>query len=123
MKAKGIYRDGPKKGELIELSAEEKVPLALQDALVECDEYKDKFAVWATHQQLKKVRFVSNGKPLESRWQNNRYFAEGQVTVNRRKLDPDRLLAPQTKSFILEFEDCLDHIGQPDTKILTFKLE
>jgi hypothetical protein len=123
MKAKGVHRDGPNKGELIELSAEEKVPLVIQDALSDFEEFKDIFAVWATGVQLKKVRFVSNGKPLKDLWQNNKYFAEGQVVVNRRKLDPDRMYAPKTRSFTLSFEDCLDPMGQPDTKILTFKLE
>ena len=123
MKAKGIYRDGPKRGELIELSAEEKVPLVLQDALAEHPEFKDQYAVWSKEVQLAKVRFTSKGKNLKDRWQNNKYFAEGRATIHKRRLDPDRLLAPKSQSFVLEFEDCLDPMGQPDTKILAFKLE
>lgn len=117
MKIKGIHRDGKNSGEIIELSAEEKVPLTLQDGISKYEEFEGKFLAWTSSPSLSNVRFYPKGELLKGRWQHNHYIATGSVVLHMRKLDPDRLLAPKKRTFLLEFEDCLDPIGQPDTKV------
>lgn len=123
MKIKGIHRDGTTVGEIVELSAEEKVPLTLQDALSKHKEFEGKYLAWFTDISLSNVNFFTKGDPLKGRWQNNQYKASGSAMFHLRKLDPDRLVAPKKRNFVLEFEDCLDPIGQPDTKVTKLVLE
>lgn len=123
MKVKGVHRDSSKFGELIEMSAEEKVPKTLQNALSNHNEFTGRFSAWARDITLTGVNFFPKGKLLKDKWQNNQYKATGTFSLHVRKLDPDRLLAPKKKKFSLEFEDCLDPIGLPDTKVVKLTLE
>ncbi len=45
VKIKSVTR-GKNAGEVVELSADEKVPYALQDAVIEHEEHKDKYSVY-----------------------------------------------------------------------------
>ena len=123
MKIKGIQRDGVNNGEVIELSAEEKVPLTLQDGLSKYKEFEGKYLVWFTGCVLSNVNFFPKGELIKGKWQNNHYKATGSAMFHLRKLDPDRLLSPKKRNFSMEFEDCTDPIGQPDTKVTKLTLE
>lgn len=123
MKIKGIHRDGAHAGEVIELSAEEKVPLTLQEALSKHKDFDRKYVAWFTDLTISSVNFFSKGTPLKNKWQNNLYKATGSATIHLRELNPDRLRPPKKRNFSLEFEDCVDPIGQPDTKALKLVLE
>lgn len=123
MKIKAIKRDGNNAGEIVELSAEEKVPLTLQDALARHKEFEGKAAAWFTDIALTSVNFFPNGSLLKGKWQNNHYKAAGTIKLHLRKMDPDRLLAPKSKHFVIEFKDAVDSIGQPDTEVVKLTLE
>jgi len=123
VKIKSIKRDGNNAGEITELSAEEKVPLTLTDALARHDWEDIKASAWFTDIALTSVRFFPKGDLLKGKWQNNTYQATGSIKLHLRRLDPDRLMAPKTKTFSLEFTDALDPIGQPDTKVVSLTLE
>ena len=123
VKIKGIQRDGNNQGEILELSAEEKVPLTLQDGLSKHSEFEGKCLVWFTEPTLTNVNFFSRGALLKGKWQNNLYKASGTAMFHMRKMSPDRILAPKRKKFSIEFEDCLDSIGQPDTKVIKLVME
>jgi hypothetical protein len=123
VKIKSIKRDGNSSGEIVELSAEEKVPLTLQDALARHKEFEGKSSAWFTDLSLTSVNFFPNGNPLKGKWQNNHYKASGAIKLHLRRMDPDRLLAPKPKKFTIEFKDALDSIGQPDTEVIKLTLE
>jgi hypothetical protein len=122
MKIKGVRRDGANLGDVIELSAEEKVPLTLQDGLSNFKEFEGKCLAWFTDLALQDVSFSSKGAALKDLWQNNRYSATGRIMLHKRMLSPDRLVTPKPFRFSLEFEDCLDNMGQPDTLVTKLTL-
>jgi hypothetical protein len=110
-------------GDVMEYSAEEKVPHAVQKAISEYPEFKDKVLVWIKDHKLRSVTFSPNGSLFKKKWQNNLYTAIGEVTINRRRVEPDRLLQPITKTFQISFKDSLDHLSLPDLDVVTFTLE
>lgn len=123
MKIKAIRRDAGNSGEVVELSAEEKVPLTLKDALAAYPEFEGKCIAWHTDLSTSNVNFYSKGSSAKNKWQNNHYVASGSALIHTRNLSPDKLLAPKKRNFNIEFEDCLDPIGQPDTRVIKFTLE
>lgn len=122
MKIKSVTRT-KNPGEVIEFSAEEKAPLALQDAVTEHAEFKSRYLTYLRDVRISKLTYSPKGELFGGRWQNNIYSAEGQVTLNHRDMEKDVLLNPRKKSFRLKFEDKLDNNGLPDVKVLELTLE
>jgi len=122
MKIKSVTRS-KNPGEVVEYSAEEKTPLALQDAVAEHAEFKPKYLTYLRDVKISKLTYSPKGEPFAGRWQNNIYAAEGQVTLHHRDIEKDAILNPRRKSFKLKFEDRLDNNGLPDVKILELNLE
>ena len=116
MKIKKVKVGGKDSGEVVELTAEEKAPLTLQEAVIDHADFKDKVHVWLRDTKVDSVRTSLKGEPLNKKWQNNIYYATGSCVIHRRNLDKDYLLTPKSCRFELSFEDCLDNLGQPDTK-------
>lgn len=116
MKFKGVTKEG----NVIEFSPEEKVPVALQDAVIEYPRFKGKEHVWIRDVAIDGVDYNSRGDKLNGAYENNMYSAWGLATFHRRSLKGDTLLTPVRHSFRIRFEDTLDHIGQPDLKVTEF---
>jgi hypothetical protein len=119
---KGVYREGPKSGDIIEFSAEEKVPVALQLGAIDHDTIKDKLLCWTADVSITSLNFFANGKLLRDMWQNNIYRAEGVATFKYRRFDNALRPAKQMKFFV-EFHDCLDYLRLPDLKVDKLVLE
>ena len=128
MKIKGVIRTKKNYGEVIEFSAEEKVPLALQDGLAVHKEFDGKCLVFIRDTKLTHVASSPKGDPLKKKWQNNIYHATGSSVLHRRSLKVNNqgdfpMLSPRSVLFEIEFEDCLDPIGQPELKVTKLVLK
>lgn len=122
MKIKGVVRTKKNYGDIIEYSAEEKVPLALKDAVTTYPDFEDKHLTYTRSINLSTVTSSQKGELLKKMWQNNIYYAKGTAVLHRRSLRQGRegsfpMLQPLSVSFEIEFEDKLDNIGQPDLKV------
>jgi hypothetical protein len=122
MKIKGVWK-GKNLGEIAEYSAEEKVPLALQDAAAVHPDYYGLRLVWTRDVTIKSVSYSANGAPLKNKWQNNIYIASGEVVIYSQGIENNKLYTPKKRQFSIVFMDCLDDLGQPDLKIKTLELK
>lgn len=122
MKIKGV-KATDNRGDPIEYSPEEKVPLAVHDALGEHEISKD-FLTYVNPKEVKvtNMSFNVKGEKLEGMYQNNTYRAEGTAVVNRRKKKTNQVHEPKTVNFKIEFEDCLDEISMPELKVTKFSI-
>jgi hypothetical protein len=120
MKIKGV-KAKDNRGDAVEYSPEEKVPLAVHDASCVAEEFKG-FLTFVKPEDVKveKMTFGKKGDPLEGRYQNNSYVAEGSAIINRRKKETNQVHQPKTLKFKIEFHDCLDEISMPDLKVTKF---
>jgi len=116
IKIKAIKK-GKEAGEILELSAVEKVPLILQEALIEHPDFKDKIHVWIKECKVGDIIQSPLGELLKKKYTHGTYEASGEVTINCRSLEKDALLAPRTKSFTIKFHDGLDYLGLPDLEL------
>lgn len=116
MKIKGVVKQGKNTGDPIEWSAEEKVPLALQDALEAAESAKE-YRQWVRDVKIETLTSNTKGDLIKGKWQNNIYAARGEMTVHKRSITKDIILNPKKYSFYVEFEDYLDPNHQPDLKI------
>lgn len=116
MKIKTVTK-GKNAGEVVELSASEKVPLALQDGLAEHKDYKGVYLIYVRNVEVGNLNYSAKGSPLNGKWQNNVYKVEGTASFTFRDLAKNTLLHPKIRKFELNFEDCLDNLGQPDLKV------
>jgi hypothetical protein len=129
MKVKGIVRDrkrradGKKRGDIIEVDAKEKVPLAVQEAI------RDKAPegeVWCTCNDDFVVDDVSTHtlgpRKDGKRWANNTYVAKGKVTWWKTWLGTEKKSKNKVTDFKIEFADTLDYLGQPDLKVNSFEM-
>lgn len=121
MKIKGVTK-GKNPGDVVELSADEKVPLALLDAVISYPEFKDNYSSFTREVTVKSLNFVMKGAPIKGMWQNNIYTAEGTVVVHRLDLKKNTPLQPKKYEFVLKFEDSLDSVNLPDLKTLSLVL-
>jgi hypothetical protein len=121
MKIKTVTK-GKNAGEVVELSASEKVPLALQDALAEHKDYKGTYLAYVRDVRVGNLNYSAKGSPLNGKWQNNVYRVEGSASFTFRDVVKNYLLHPKHMKFELQFEDCLDNLGQPDLKITLLDL-
>jgi hypothetical protein len=87
------------------------------------DQFKGIYHVWPTAIQIGALNIYPKGNLLKNLWQNNQYRAEGSVTLNTRRLSPDRLIAPKVSKFQIEFSDCINDIGLPNLKIVSISLD
>lgn len=127
MKVKGVYNDKQRKGDPVEYTPQEKVPLAVMDAvaknaaegIVQYVEGGEKGVSFAD------LHFVKNEVPHPDKrsWQNNVYNAKGKVKVRRLKASTDKLFPVVEMEFKIKFRDCCDSNGMPDLKIEEFQYQ
>ncbi len=120
MKIAGVEKSGKNKGDAIELTPVEKVPLAVKMAAAAHDE---NFAISVSSIKLGPTKHTPKGSPLKKRFQNNSYVSEGEGVFAFRRRTTDTLLEPRKKKFKIEFCDCLDQYGMPELKVEKFSLE
>lgn len=122
---KGTSSEKGKRGDIVELSFDEKTNLALKDALANPsgwgDEWKGCLA-YATEISIEKTDGSSKGNPLKGMWLNNNYKARGTFKLNRRSKNADEILEGRKHNFVIAFHDCLDQEGIPDLKVVEFKI-
>lgn len=128
MKIKGIHRKpnrktGKRAGDVIEYSPEEKIPLAVKEAVINqapegcqwlpCDIAVDKFNfIPLKNKAIEDKRFTSNA-----------YSANGKVYIKTLVHKSDKLFPKKEHSFSIKFEDALDYLGQPDLEVTEFNLK
>lgn len=126
MKVKGVYNDKTRKGDPIEYTPQEKVPLAVMDAVKDNSEkgYLQYVEGGQKGVSFSDLHFVKNDIPLQNKkaWANNAYSAEGVVKVRRLKVQGDKLLPVVERKFKIKFRDCCDSYGMPDLKIDSFEM-
>ena len=122
---KGIRGGKRNRGEIIELSPEEKVTEALQAGLSRGDAGGfDGFLVSVLKPSVAlsgDVAFNPKGYALKKTWQNNSYTARGKCKLRRHNIEKNYIMEPKDYSFEIKFEDSLDDLGQPDLKITEIK--
>lgn len=124
MKIKKIITGKDKNaGDIVELTAEEKVAPTLQDAIIEHPFFKGITHVWLRDVSVESVNFSPRGDLFNKKWQNNSYTSSGVCTIHRRDLATDSLRQPLRYRFDIVFHDKLDSLGQPDTKTDKLDLE
>ncbi len=123
MKIKGVYTDKKRKGDPIEFTPEEKVPLAVMDAIVQKGDDSTLYYVEGQDKgvTVEKLHHTPIGEPNRT-WESKMYSAQGRVSY--RKVDPkkDKLYRPQEAKFQIKFKDCCDEMGMPDLEVESFNL-
>lgn len=124
LKFKGVVtKKGPTYGDIIESSPAEKTIMALQDAVVAAEEFKDKIHVWLRDITITKVEERLLGNLLGGKWAHNTYRATGTAAFHRRDLNRDVILPPIKAKYDIEFLDTLNHNGLPDLRVSKFTYE
>ena len=115
MRIKGI-KTGKNKGDVIELTPEDKLKEAVKMA---CSEGKhfDGYLTWATNIKTKDLNVVSAGSPLKGKYANNLYTAAGSAAINFRNIAKDQVEPPKTMDFEVKFKDVTDSWGMPDLEV------
>lgn len=130
MKIAGVVRDrrprkdGKRKGDVLELTKEEKVPLAVQDAVRDSSPDGE---VWCTCKdgfELKDLKFVPNDVPHigKKNFANNTYIAKGKVKWWKTWLHTQKKSKDTEAAFTVQFKDVLDDYGQPELKVTEFNM-
>lgn len=123
--AKGTNPNKNKKGELVEMSPEEKCVLAVKQCLADHPKWTE---IWKNHLafgknfEIKKLRHSIKGAPLKNIWANNDYTAEGTALVVLRHDKTNMLKEGKSYKFSITFSDALDNNGLPTLKFNTFKV-
>ena len=119
---KGIYGGKKNRGEIKELSPDEKVTEALQAALTRRQAGFEEYLVSVLRDSVKlsnKTMFAPKGYALKKHWQNNTYSAKGEALLRRQHIGKGYVMEPKKYTFDVKFEDTLDDWGQPDLKVTT----
>jgi len=122
MKIKGVYKDKNRAGEPMEFSAEEKVPLVLQEAVGAWPEFQGKYLTYTRGPRVLDLHYSPKGDLFKGKWQNNIYRASGTVTLHHRNVNTNAMYPPKHMAFTIKFEDVLDENGQPDLEAKELKL-
>ena len=122
MKIKGVSPGSKTKrrGDIIEYSPEEKIPLAVKDAVHAMAPEGEVFIV--TDVKVKSHHSIPRSIPNPKGFANNSYMAEGTVSFQRHTLADSKLFPAQPMDFKIEFEDKLDDLGQPDLSVNVFNV-
>lgn len=123
MKIKGAVGKtgkGKRRGDPIEYTPEEKVPLAVQDGVKALNDSDHIF--YAEDIVVDKHSHMARKASVTHKYANNAYMAEGKVTYRKLNSKKDKLYPAMTRKFKIQFEDCLDSIGVPDLKVVKFEL-
>ncbi len=118
MKIKSI-KGGKSKGEVVEFSPEEKIVIAVKEAVSKGS--KEGEIAWAESTEvLQKSNF--DLEKSKSGYQSKQYKASGKVIVSAMRAEDSRKWPSKKNSFNIEFKDVTDANGMPDLEIISFKL-
>ena len=121
MKIKGV-KGGANRGDPLEYTAEEKVPLAVQEAAIKHADFAG-HSVPTTKCQIVQLEYKPRNEKLRDNrpYQNNSYHCDGVAVFHLRSQKTGRLFEGKRLAFEIDFEDTVDDIGMPDIKITNFK--
>jgi hypothetical protein len=120
MKIKGV-QGGKKKGDPIEYSPDEKVPLAIQDAINSNNSFPG-YSVFIKTTKIDKNIVAPNGDKLKGLWGNNSYSARGNVVFG--KINQKGQPVNDAKlNFSIKFNDVLDSNGLPDLNVVSLEMQ
>lgn len=128
MKIAGI-KGGPQKGEVKELTPEDKVRYAVQGAfadggLAQTEHYPDYLVICNRDEvKVERMNHVPRGDLLKGKWQNNTYTAEGSATVRPLHKQSNTQREPRVVRFRLIAQDALDVNGLPDLEVTQFTVK
>ena len=129
MKVKGVVTqkyDKKRKlhrGDVIELSAEEKVVAVVKDAVAGMSE-EGKTVCWAEGVTPDATPTVINaGDKFHGKYSNAKYKATGKVVIRTLNVKTDRVKPVKESSFSVDFCDCLDSLNQPELKVENFEIK
>ena len=119
MKIAGVYTDKKRRGDPIEYTPAQKIPVAVITAAANLD---PEYAISVENVETTNLRFSPKGDLLKKKFQHNNYYAEGTAVFTKRRRKGDVLLEPRKKRFVLEFCDCLSVNGLPEFEIGKFEI-
>lgn len=108
------------KGQVIQMTALEKVPVAVSLAAAAHD---PDFNIWATNIVLGPVKSTKKGDLLNKKYDCNDYVAEGTGMFTYLRKTTQTVFEPKKKAFKVKFCDCLNRYGVPDLMIESFELD
>ena len=115
----GVGNSGAGKGQAIQMTALEKVPVAVNLA---AGVHDPDFSIWANDVVLGPVKFTKKGDLLGKTFECNDYVAEGTGMFTFLRRTDQTLLEPKKKAFKIKFCDCLNRYGAPDLKVESFEM-
>ena len=115
-----VGNSGASKGQAVQMTTLEKVPVAVSLAAAEHD---PNFSIWANGIVLGPVKATKKGDLLGKKYDCNDYVAEGTGMFTFLRRTDNVQLEPKKKSFKIKFCDCLNRYGAPDIKVESFELE
>lgn len=121
MRIAGV-QTGKNRGDVIELSPDQKVVEAVKLAAATAPEFSG-FSVTVVEITVAANSFQTQGPLLKKLWANNRYQASGSAKFWFRDQVKDKVHAPKTATWSIEFIDTLDNWKMPDLEVLSFKVD
>jgi len=116
----GVGNGKRDKGQAVEMSPLEKVPVAVNLAAANHD---PNFSIWVKDLKMGPMRFSPKGDLLgQGKFQHNDYVAEGEGMFTYLRKTDQTLLEPKKRSFKIKFCDCINRYGSPDLHIEEFEL-
>lgn len=115
MKIKGI-KTGKSKGDVIELTPEDKLHEAVKMACSEGKHFPG-YLTWVSSFEQKDLSFSSAGPLLRGMFANNTYKGSGEVTINFRSAAKDQIEPPKKLKVQVKFKDITDEWGMPELSI------
>src|SRR5690606_12720460 len=100
MKIAGTHAKGSLKGDVIELTPVEKVPVAVTVAAAVHDPDS---VISVSEVQLGATKHSAKGDLYKKRFQNDSYVSEGEASFTSRRKTTDTVLEPKKKRFKVEF--------------------
>ena len=129
MKVKGIVTQKYDKsrnlhrGDVIELTPEEKAVEAVKSAVSEMS-VPGETMCWSEGTDIPgPVSLNANGEKFHGKYTNGTYRVSGKVVIRTLDVKTDRLKPIKESDFDLVFCDCLDALNQPDLKVESFNIK
>jgi len=120
MKIKGVSSVKGRRGQVIEFSPEEKVPLAVKESINALSVVGKKIC-WAETITVDNLEYSPIGTK-ESKYTTNSYKASGTVECRTQNTEKNRLYPVKQYKYKIEFVDVTDELGLPDLKIDKFEM-
>ena len=119
----GVSKNKKSRGDIIEMTPEDKVELAVKDAMAHHSKWFPNWGqklAWCTKLKISDSRYSAKGNLLKKRYANNSYTARGSLMAHLQ--EGHSIFEPRLREFEITFCDCLDDNGIPDLTVEKFKI-